>query len=90
MLNPQDDPQVDTLSFPERCWQLLSETPPSGFGYHQATGFGFNQAAVPSATYRVTWFPEANVIGQPTDLTPFGRTFALLFRCGKTIARCSG
>jgi hypothetical protein len=60
---------------PGQLWDLLSEPPPYGLGHALPAGFGFNQAAVPSATYRVTWFPEAAVIGQPTDLSAVRQDF---------------
>jgi hypothetical protein len=60
---------------PEQVWDLLAETPAHWFGYYQAAGFGFGQASVPSASYRVTWFPSASVPGQPTDLSAVREDF---------------
>jgi len=68
-------PQFEFPCSPERLWEMLCEPPPHGLGFALPAGFGFNQAAVPSASYRVTWLPEASVIGQPTDLSAVRQDF---------------
>jgi hypothetical protein len=72
---PQGQKNYEFPCTPGQLWDLLSEPPPYGLGHMLPTGFGFNQAAVPSATYRVTWYPEAAVIGQPTDLSAWRQDF---------------
>jgi hypothetical protein len=60
---------------PNRVWELLSERPSRAGAFGLQTGFAFGQAAVPSASYRATWLPAANVIGQPTDLSAVRQEF---------------
>jgi hypothetical protein len=64
-----------TTPFPDRVWELLSETPPRGFGRAQTAGFGFGQSAVLAPSYRVTWFPDAAVQGQNTNLSAVRQDF---------------
>jgi hypothetical protein len=73
--SPHDERQLEFPTTPEQLWEMLSETPPKGLGFGLPAGFGFNQAAVPSASYRVTWFPEASVANQPTDLSAVRQDF---------------
>jgi hypothetical protein len=59
-------PDFNSLSsLPERAWELLSQTPqPGQFGQ----GGQFGQLPSPTARYRVTWFPDTGVAGQPATL----------------------
>ncbi len=71
----QPDAPHETSPYPERIWELLSETPPQNLFRNQAAGFGFDQSAIFAPSYRVTWIPDAPVSGQGTNLTSVTENF---------------